>query len=78
MSNDIRELTIDELDIVSGGGDPNYHFCFDGPAGTGTYPNSVPCNPPPPPPPPPNGGVSGGSPGGIYGLMGGGLGGHPA
>jgi len=46
----LRELTIDELDIVSGGGDPHYHYCSSGPAGEGLYPNYVPCNPPAPPP----------------------------
>jgi hypothetical protein len=39
----IRELTIGELDIVSGGADPNYKFCWNGPAGEGTYPNYVDC-----------------------------------
>jgi len=32
-----------ELDLVRGAADPNYHFCWDGPAGTGTYPNNVGC-----------------------------------
>ena len=72
MNSEIRELTIDEMDAVSGAGDPNYHFCWNGPAGTGTYPNSVPCNPPPS-----TNQVSAGNPGGIMGLLGGG-GGRPA
>ena len=73
----MRELTIDELGIVSGGGDPNYKECIYGAAGgggPGVYPNYVTCNPPPPPPP--NNQVSAGNPGGIMGLLGGG--GHPA
>lgn len=40
---EIRELTDADLDLVSGGMDPNFKFCWDGPAGTGTYPNYVDC-----------------------------------
>jgi hypothetical protein len=46
MNTEIRELTDADIDIVSGGSDPNYKFCWDGPAGTGTYPISVDCDPP--------------------------------
>jgi hypothetical protein len=38
-----RELKIADLDLVIGGMDPNYKFCWDGPAGSGTYPNYVDC-----------------------------------
>lgn len=43
--NDLRELTASDLELVSGGADSNYKFCWDGPAGTGTYPNYVDCGP---------------------------------
>lgn len=43
---ELRELSEDDLDVVSGGADPNYKFCWDGPAGDGTYPNYVDCNRP--------------------------------
>ncbi len=39
----IRALTDSDLDTVSGGMDPNYKFCWNGPAGTGTYPNTADC-----------------------------------
>jgi hypothetical protein len=35
----MRELSIGELETVSGG----YKFCWDGPAGTGTYPDYADC-----------------------------------
>jgi hypothetical protein len=35
-------LTDAELNQVSGG-DKNYHFCWNGPAGEGSYPNYVQC-----------------------------------
>jgi hypothetical protein len=38
-----RELTDADLDCVSGGMDSNYKFCWNGPAGTGTYPLSADC-----------------------------------
>jgi bacteriocin-like protein len=61
----MNELTIDELDKVSGG-DPNLggYVYRDGPGGLGLY---VP--PPPPPPPTHNPGVSAGSRNGIMGLL---------
>ena len=37
------ELNVAELDLVSGGMDPNYKLCTNGPAGSGTYPNYVDC-----------------------------------
>lgn len=40
---EIRELAATDLDLVSGGMDPNYKFCWNGPAGTGTYPLYVDC-----------------------------------
>ena len=43
----MRQLTIDELDLVSGGGDPNYKECTTGTTAggpPGVYPNHVPCN----------------------------------
>jgi hypothetical protein len=40
---EIRELTETDLDLVSGGSDPNYKFCWNGPAGSGTYPSYVDC-----------------------------------
>jgi hypothetical protein len=40
---DIRELSAADLDAVSAGMDPNYKFCWNGPAGKGTYPNYVTC-----------------------------------
>lgn len=43
-TTEIRELTDADLELVSGGADPNYKFCWDGPAGTGTYPNYVNCD----------------------------------
>jgi hypothetical protein len=43
MNIAIRELAVDELDLVSGGSDPNYKFCWDGPAGSGTYPWYIDC-----------------------------------
>ena len=44
MNTEIRELNDADLDRVSGGGGMDgYHFCWDGPAGTGTYPNYVEC-----------------------------------
>jgi bacteriocin-like protein len=36
---EVRELNNDELETVSGG----YKFCWDGPAGTGTYPDYANC-----------------------------------
>lgn len=39
----ICELSDTDLDQVSGGMDPNYKFCWNGPAGTGTYPLSADC-----------------------------------
>ena len=39
----ICQLSDTDLDQVSGGMDPNYKFCWNGPAGTGTYPNSADC-----------------------------------
>ena len=39
----VHELTDTDLDLVSGGSDPNYKFCWNGPAGSGTYPNYVDC-----------------------------------
>ena len=39
----MREVTGADLDRVSGGMDPNYKFCWNGPAGTGTYPLSADC-----------------------------------
>ena len=49
--DDIRELSIAELDSVSGGMDPNYKECPTGTTtggGPGVYPNSVECNGPNP------------------------------
>jgi hypothetical protein len=43
FTNEVCELDIDQLDSFSGGMDPNYKFCWNGPAGTGTYPNYVDC-----------------------------------
>jgi hypothetical protein len=40
-TTDIHELTEADLDRVSGGSD--YKFCWNGPAGTGTYPNYADC-----------------------------------
>ena len=37
-----RELSIGELETVSGGL-IGYQFCWDGPAGTGLYPNYINC-----------------------------------
>jgi hypothetical protein len=37
----IRELSDADLDLVSGGSD--YKFCWNGPAGTGTYPSYTDC-----------------------------------
>ena len=42
-TTEIRELNVAELDLVSGGMDPNYKYCAAGPAGAGTYPNYVDC-----------------------------------
>jgi hypothetical protein len=42
----LHELIDADLDAVIGGMDPNYKFCWDGPAGRGTYPNYVPCGGP--------------------------------
>jgi hypothetical protein len=50
MSMEIRELNVFELDLASGGMD--YKFCWNGPAGTGTYPSYIDCG---------GGGSSGGS-----------------
>ena len=44
MNTEIRELTIGELDDVTGAGTvQGYQFCVDGPAGTGLYPEYVDC-----------------------------------
>jgi len=43
MNSQTSVLSDAELDLVRGAADPNYHFCWDGPAGTGTYPNYVDC-----------------------------------
>jgi hypothetical protein len=40
------ELIDADLQLVNGGADPNYKFCWNGPAGTGTYPNYVDCDTP--------------------------------
>lgn len=42
-SHMIRELDTAELEIVSGGMDPNYKYCASGPDGAGTYPKYVNC-----------------------------------
>jgi hypothetical protein len=42
MKTEIRELTDADLDMVSGGMD-GYKFCWNGPAGTGTYPVYIDC-----------------------------------
>lgn len=42
-TTEIRELTDADLDLVSGGTDPNYKFCWNGPAGSGTYPYYADC-----------------------------------
>lgn len=42
-TTETRELAATEFDLVSGGMDPNYKFCWDGPAGSGTYPLYVDC-----------------------------------
>lgn len=39
----MQQLTDADLDRVSGGSDPNYKFCANGPAGSGLYPNYVDC-----------------------------------
>ena len=45
MNTEIRELTIGELDDVTGAGTvQGYQFCVDGPAGTGLYPEYVDCD----------------------------------
>ncbi|CAN7397121.1 hypothetical protein LJR220_003543 [Bradyrhizobium sp. LjRoot220] len=41
----LHELIDADLDAVIGGADPNYHFCWNGPAGTGAYPLNVSCGP---------------------------------
>ena len=44
MNTEIRELSVDELDVVSGASNvAGYQFCVDGPAGTGLYPDYVDC-----------------------------------
>jgi len=46
MTTDLRELNADELDVVSGGMDPNYKYCANGTTaggGAGTYPNYADC-----------------------------------
>jgi hypothetical protein len=45
-TTNIRELAETDLDLVSGGMDPNYKFCSNGPAGEGVYPNYVECGNP--------------------------------
>lgn len=45
-TTEVRELTLAELEQVAGGADPNYKFCWDGPAGSGVYPLYVDCNRP--------------------------------
>jgi hypothetical protein len=40
---EIRELAATDLDLVSGGMDSNFKFCWNGPAGTGTYPLYADC-----------------------------------
>lgn len=41
----LDELIDADLDAAIGGMDPNYKFCWGGPAGTGAYPNYVDCGP---------------------------------
>jgi hypothetical protein len=46
MNTEIRELNVAELDLVSGGSDPNYKECVLGTkagGGPGVYPNHVEC-----------------------------------
>ena len=43
---EIRELTDADLDLVSGGADPNFQYCANGPAGSGVYPDYINCNGP--------------------------------
>lgn len=45
MNTAIRELTIGELDEVTGAGTvQGYQFCPNGPAGSGLYPEYVDCD----------------------------------
>jgi hypothetical protein len=45
MNTEIRELNVDELDVVSGAGTvAGYQFCPNGPAGSGLYPEYVDCD----------------------------------
>jgi hypothetical protein len=68
MNNVIGELSLDDLNEVSGGGVPDGYCYTDGPGGWGLYAGKG-CDqpPPPPPPPPPNGGVSSGA--GLKGFF---------
>ncbi len=45
MTSQTSMLSDAELDLVSGGADPNYHFCWstDAGGGAGLYPTSVGC-----------------------------------
>ena len=47
MNADIREISVTEMDSVTGASNvAGYQFCVDGPAGTGLYPEYIDCNPP--------------------------------
>jgi len=46
MNHQTSKLTDAELDSVRGSDIDGYHYCSVGPAGTGLYPNYVPCGNP--------------------------------